>query len=512
MKKTMQKPIGFFLSLLMLLSVFGVAAFAADKRPVEMETVSYIDENGEEQFVEAGILEGGGQTYGAAGETNWYVVKGVDTVTAPIGFNDAQVNLILADDAELTVSGSSNNLLCYNGSLCFYAQESGAGKLNLGSNRILSLPGDVQIFGGEITTEAIAPGYSTSDGELSICGGTVNAKLLFGKNISICGGTVEGQIAHISGTFQMTGGSLNAHTYSNIGSTIPIEAGNIEISGGTIVTEGQYGMYSSSGSIAITGGDVTATANAVNSGMGISAPAITITGGKVTATSEKSFGIFSTGTVTFGADAPDTEILFNKPFPGATYVIKEGQTMTDGENDYTGTLTAEQAAALAGKTLTCKHSYSDQSWTCYDESQHVRVCETCGGAPEYEDHDVILRGAGDATCVADGYTGDEFCSVCGQKLSEGELIPPTGNHTTVLVNAKDATATEDGYTGDEVCTVCGQTIKRGEVIPATGETTPDEPDDGDACPYCGKHHAKKWVLIVHLVLWFLCKVFHIVKK
>ncbi|MBR4745059.1 MAG: hypothetical protein IK082_12860 [Oscillospiraceae bacterium] len=490
MKKTMRKTFGVFLSLLMLLSIFGVAAFAEDKRPVTMETVSYIDENGETQTVEAGVLEDGGQPYGAQGETNWYIIKGVSSVSDQVSFYDAQVNLIIADGAELTFGGNSRNLVCFNGSLRIYAQEAGTGKLTLtGHNRITSMYGDVQIIGGEITTEAITPDYMNGNGTLSIYGGTVNSKLMFGKYVFINGGTVEGQINDSTDTFRMTGGFLNSHTYSDIGSSIPLRAKNIEISGGTVVTEGQYGMYTPSGSISITGGDVTATANNVNSGMGISAPAITITGGKVSATSEKSFGIFSTGTVTFGADMPDTEITFNKPYPEATYVIKEGQTMTDGENDYTGTLTAEQVAAMSGVTLTltCKHTYGDDEWTCFSADVHVRYCKVCG-APEYEAHDVIVRGGGDATCVDEGYTGDEFCSVCGQRLSEGEIIPPTGHHTTELVGAKEATATEDGYTGDEVCTVCGQTIKQGEVIPATGEATPDGPDDGDACPFCGKTH------------------------
>ena len=202
------------------------------------------------------------------------------------------------------------------------------------------------------------------------------------------------------------------------------------------------------------------------------------------------------------------------------------------------------------------HDYTDAEWTYVDADQHVRYCTVCN-EPEYEAHDVIVKGAGDATCVDEGYTGDEFCSVCGERLSEGTIIPAKGHtdgdpvaenvvpatctkdgsydvvtyctvcgeethrvaktekafgHTTEIVGAKEATDTEDGYTGDEVCTVCGETIKAGEVIPATGDTTPDEPDDGDACPYCGKVHAKKWVRIVHLVLWFLCKTFHIVKK
>ena len=60
-----------------------------------------------------------------------------------------------------------------------------------------------------------------------------------------------------------------------------------------------------------------------------------------------------------------------------------------------------------------------------------------------------------------------------------------------------------------------RTIKQGEVIPATGETTPDEPDDGEVCPFCGKVHTgrfAKWIKIVHRVFAFLLDVFNIVKK
>lgn len=54
-------------------------------------------------------------------------------------------------------------------------------------------------------------------------------------------------------------------------------------------------------------------------------------------------------------------------------------------------------------------------------------------------------------------------------------------HITELVGAKAATCTEAGYTGDEVCTICGETIKEGEVIPATGHHF-----KGNTCPDCGE--------------------------
>ena len=91
-------------------------------------------------------------------------------------------------------------------------------------------------------------------------------------------------------------------------------------------------------------------------------------------------------------------------------------------------------------------------------------------ALEKAGHNPELKNAKPATCTEDGYTGDEVCTVCGETVKKGEVIPATG-HDTEIVGAKPATCTQDGYTGDEVCKTCGETVKKGEVIPATGHDT-----------------------------------------
>ncbi len=85
--------------------------------------------------------------------------------------------------------------------------------------------------------------------------------------------------------------------------------------------------------------------------------------------------------------------------------------------------------------------------------------------------------ATDATCESNGNIEYWYCADCDKYYSDEDatteielddtVISATG-HTTETQNAKDATCTEDGYTGDEVCTVCGETITTGDVIPATG--------------------------------------------
>lgn len=78
-----------------------------------------------------------------------------------------------------------------------------------------------------------------------------------------------------------------------------------------------------------------------------------------------------------------------------------------------------------------------------------------------------IRNAKGAACTEDGYTGDTYCTDCGELLKSGTAIPALG-HDTVLQNAKEATCTEEGYTGDVYCNREQVVIGTGTVIPATG--------------------------------------------
>lgn len=93
------------------------------------------------------------------------------------------------------------------------------------------------------------------------------------------------------------------------------------------------------------------------------------------------------------------------------------------------------------------------------------------------DHDHTTRTETPATCTEDGSV-TVICDDCDEVLST-ETLPATG-HSTVVKNAKDATCTEPGYTGDKVCTVCGEIVKTGEVIPAAGHSYKD-----GKCTVCG---------------------------
>ena len=81
-----------------------------------------------------------------------------------------------------------------------------------------------------------------------------------------------------------------------------------------------------------------------------------------------------------------------------------------------------------------------------------------------------IRNAKEAKCMENGYTGDVYCTICGEKVADGTVIPASGHRWNEGEVITEATADSDGvmkYT----CQNCG--AERTERIPATGKPTDD---------------------------------------
>ena len=133
------------------------------------------------------------------------------------------------------------------------------------------------------------------------------------------------------------------------------------------------------------------------------------------------------------------------------------------------------------KTYTCKncgetktesipkteHQWNDgevtKEATCKEEGVKTYTCSICKDTkaeviPKKEhsfDEGKIQK---EATCTEDGlkiYT----CKACGE--TKEEVLKATGHQHTELRNEKNATCTEEGYSGDIYCTDCGELIKKG---------------------------------------------------
>ena len=77
-------------------------------------------------------------------------------------------------------------------------------------------------------------------------------------------------------------------------------------------------------------------------------------------------------------------------------------------------------------------------------------------------HQTELRNAAAASCTAQGYTGDQICTVCGETVSTGEVIPALGHSWDAGVVTQEPTTSVEGVK-TFTCERCGET--RTESIP-----------------------------------------------
>ena len=166
--------------------------------------------------------------------------------------------------------------------------------------------------------------------------------------------------------------------------------------------------------------------------------------------------------------------------------------------------------AIAKKSHTWDAGKITQEATCAKTGIKTYACTVCKTTKTEEvpatgtHKNTELRNVKEATCIAEGYTGDTYCKDCGVKLQTGkaiakkahtwdagkitqeatcaktgiktytctvckttktEEVPATGVHkNTELRNVKEATCTEEGYTGDTYCKDCGSKIASGQKI------------------------------------------------
>ena len=170
-------------------------------------------------------------------------------------------------------------------------------------------------------------------------------------------------------------------------------------------------------------------------------------------------------------------------------------------------------------TCVSRPVYYKNCGTCYYKGTETYVYEWGNFDPNNHTGNEEIRGAAEATCTQDGYTGDTYCKDCDALLSSGTVIPATGhvggtatckdsavckvchkpygekdssNHAggTEVRGKKDATCTAAGYTGDTYCKGCDALLSSGTAIPAAGEHTGGTPTclRRAKCEVCGERY------------------------
>ena len=274
-----------------------------------LPVVSYVDADGNEQSHVCTPIVSGTNSYGnSANAEGWYVVNSNVTISGTQGvkFLDQQVNIILCDGATLTsnaTASDSRGLEVKNGSLAIYAQGGGTGRI--------------------VATAKHA------------C--AIGAKLGLDFNGGIISAT--------------TTGSIGIYIEDN---WLHMDYGPVTVRRGSITAQGTGWGISAGSNITILGGTVSATATSTTSGRGLSTyyGNVSILGGNVTANGFIGINASADGsTITLGC-ATASDRIYASRYACSTLSIADGQTLIDDMAfGYTGTLTSEQIAAIAGKTL-----------------------------------------------------------------------------------------------------------------------------------------------------------------
>ena len=239
----------------------------------------------------------------------WYVISGEYSSSQPLTFT-GDVNLILADDADGTITGADG--ITVNGNLTIYGQSKGTGSLTINTrgNGILAENGKITINGGILSITADWYGITTANNDITINGGKITVTST-GEN----GIDATGNITITGGNVTATGENRTDPGKNGINAT-----GNITITGGNVIANGEnYGIFAQS--------------------------TVNLSGGNVIANGEN-YGIFAQGTVNLSGGIVTTNKTGNISLSGAIVTA----------SSYSGTVTVQSGVTYTQKDLTTNYT------------------------------------------------------------------------------------------------------------------------------------------------------------
>ena len=194
-----------------------------------------------------------------------------------------------------------------------------------------------------------------------------------------------------------------------------------------------------------------------------------------------------TGNAQDGTDA--------EPIEGAPFDTEKTLQNTYGGKYFRLKKHVHQATFVPERKATCTEDGNIPYWYCEDCEGYFRDEAMTDKILQQET--VVLAGhkmskmeAKDPTCTEAGHIACWTCPVCNKYFEdengttelkmEEVFIQAKGHGDTVVKNAKEATCSAEGYTGDKVCQVCGEVVEAGESIPKLAHLYQD-----DKCTVCG---------------------------
>lgn len=203
---------------------------------------------------------------------------------------------------------------------------------------------------------------------------------------------------------------------------------------------------------------------------------------------------------------------------GHDYKVKDHKDATCTEDGYTTSVCKNCGDEKKETIKATGHDWNKgevtTKATCTEAGVMTYTCNVCKETKTEEieatgHQHTEIRDAKKATCIEEGYTGDTYCTDCGNMIFTGkkiektdhtwdngvvskdptctekgsktytcavcretktEEIPATGHQNKEVRDKKAATCTKTGYTGDTYCKDCGELLKTGKETDALGHT------------------------------------------
>ena len=151
-------------------------------------------------------------------------------------------------------------------------------------------------------------------------------------------------------------------------------------------------------------------------------------------------------------------------------ITKEATCKEEGSKTYTCSICGDtKTEAIPKKDHTWDEGKVTKKATCTEDGLKVYTCKNCG-----ETKEEILKATGHqhtevrnekkATCTEEGYSGDIYCTDCGELIKKGSATEKT-DHNWKVTSEEKATCEKDG-SKTFTCTECGET--KTETTPKTG--------------------------------------------
>ena len=331
--------------------------------PAKTKTnVSYIDIDGKSKQAEAYVLDGTEATLGEPGGSSsslketWYVCNTTLSYTTFNYSSNCNVNIILADNVEMSVINSNGNAINNSygnpsdsqASFGVYGQSKGSGRgaltVKCSSFYAIEIMGGITISHCKLTVEGNNYGIVVRNDDVTISGAEVNATatsghaiLSDGGGVSITGGTITAKgssygIRAEGSDKDVTIIDAEVNVTATAGHAIYCDGGGVSITGGTVTAVGDsYGIRAegSGKDVTISGAEVNATATGTyGHAIHCNGGGVSITGGTVTAEGV-SYGIRAHGS---GKDVTISGAEVNATATSGHAILSDGGgvSITDG--------------------------------------------------------------------------------------------------------------------------------------------------------------------------------------